>query len=100
MTALNPTHIISHASGHDANADIITRAAESTGAEVLVVDDAEGIDEIYGTITDVGSFIGREETAEELNASLQQEVEEIHNQYGVENAEQKEMIMIFIVAVR
>ena len=94
MTALNPTHIISHASGHDANEDIITRTAESTGAEVLVVDDAQGIDEIYGTITDVGSFIGREETAEELNASLQQEVEEIHNQYGGEKAEDKVLILI------
>lgn len=94
MTALNPTHIISHASGHDANEDIITRTAESTGAEVLVVDDAQGIDEIYGTITDVGSFIEREETAEELNASLQQEVEEIHNQYGGEKAEDKVLILI------
>ena len=94
MTALNPTHIISHASGHDANEDIITRTAESTGAEVLVVDDAQEIDEIYGTITDIGSFIEREETAEELNASLQQEVEEIHNQYGGEKAEDKVLILI------
>lgn len=94
MTALNPTHIISHASGHDANADMITRAAESTGAEVLVVDDAEEIDKIYDTITDIGSFIEREETAKELNASLQQEVEEIHNQYGGEKAEDKVLILI------
>lgn len=94
MTALNPTHIISHASGHDTNEDIITRTAESTGAEVLVVDDAQEIDEIYGTITDIGSFIEREETAEELNASLQQEVEEIHNQYGGEKAEDKVLILI------
>lgn len=94
MTALNPTHIISHASNHDANAEIITRAAESTGAEVLVVDDAEEIDEIYGTITDIGSFIEREETAKELSESLQQEVEEIRNQYGGEETEDKTLILI------
>lgn len=94
MTALNPTHIISHASNHDANEDIITRTAESTGAEVLVVDDAQEIDKIYDTITDVGTFISKEGEAEELNASLQQEVEEIHNQYGGKEAQDKVLILI------
>lgn len=94
MTALNPTHIISHASNHDANEDIITRTAESTGAEVLVVDDAQEIDKIYDTITDVGTFISKEGEAEELNASLQQEVEEIRNQYSGEMADDKVLILI------
>lgn len=94
MTALDPTHIISHASNYDANADIITRTAESTGAEVLVVDDAQEIDKIYDTITDVGTFISKEGEAEELNTLLQQEVEEIHNQYSGEKADDKVFILI------
>src|SRR5699024_3346340 len=55
ITVLNPPHTILNSLGYDANPEIITRTAESTGAQVLVVDDAEEIDEIYGTITDIGS---------------------------------------------
>lgn len=92
MTALNPTHIVSHESGHDGNQDIIDRVALNTGAEVLVVDDAQKISEIYTTITDIGAFIGKESEADSLNNTLQQEVAEIQAQY--ENQDDTALVLI------
>lgn len=94
MMALNPTHIVSHEANHDANKNIIDRVAANTGAETLIVDDAEGIDEIYDTITDVGMFIGKEAEAEELNASLQQDVESIQNEYANKDEQDKGLILV------
>lgn len=94
MMALNPTHIVSHEANHDANKNIIDRVASNTGADTLIVDDAGKIDEIYGTITDVGGFIGREAEAEELNSTLQQEVENIQNDYADRDEQGKALILI------
>ncbi len=94
MMALNPTHIVSHEANHDANKNIIDRVAANTGAETLIVDDAEGIDEIYSTITDVGTFIGKEAEAEELNASLQQDVKSIQNEYSNKGEQDKGLILV------
>lgn len=94
MMALNPTHIVSHEANHDANKNIIDRVAETTGADVLIVDDAERIDEIYGTITDIGVFIGKENQAEELNASLQLDVENIQNEYAKRDEQDKALILV------
>lgn len=94
MMVLNPTHIVSHAAGHDANQGIIDRVASSTGADVLIVDDAQNIDAIYETIHDIGKFTGEEGTAENLNASLQQETEEIKSHYSAQSAEDKALILI------
>lgn len=94
MMALNPTHIVSHEANHDAAGNIIDRVAANTGADTLIVDDAEKIDEIYGTITDIGEFIGREEQAEALNTTLQQEVENIQNDYADRDQHDKVFILI------
>lgn len=94
MMALNPTHIVSHEANHDAAGNIIDRVAANTGADTLIIDDAEKIDEIYGTITDIGKFIGRGEEAEELNISLQQEVENIKNNYGDRDKQDKAFILV------
>ncbi|MGO1922249.1 MAG: helical backbone metal receptor [Jeotgalicoccus sp.] len=94
MMALHPTHIVSHEANHDANKNIIDRVAANTGAETLIVNDAEKINEIYGTITDVGTFIGKEIEAEELNASLQQDVESIKNEYANKDEQDKGLILI------
>lgn len=94
MMALNPTHIVSHEANHDANKNIIDRVASNTGAETLIVDDAEKINEIYGTITDIGAFIGKEEQAEELNASLQQDVENIQYEYADRDEQDKALVLI------
>lgn len=94
MMVLNPTHIVSHASGHDANQGIINRVAASTGADILIVEDAQNIDAIYDTITDVGQFIGEADKAENLNASLQEETEEIQSHYSTQAVEDKALILI------
>lgn len=94
MMALNPTHIVSHEANHDANKHIIDRVASKTGAETLIVDDAGRIDEIYNTITDIGVFIEKESQAEELNASLQQDVENIQREYQDRNGQDKALILV------
>lgn len=94
MMALNPTHIVSHEANHDANKNIIDRVASNTGAETLIVDDAAKINEIYGTITDIGAFIGKEEQAEELNASLQQDVENIQYEYADRDEQDKALVLV------
>ncbi|HBV23491.1 MAG TPA: hypothetical protein DEB42_06890 [Jeotgalicoccus sp.] len=94
MMALNPTHIVSHQANHDANKNIIDRVASNTGAATLIVDDAGNIDEIYSTITDIGVFIGKEEQATVLNASLQQDVENIQREYGNRERQDKALILV------
>lgn len=94
MMVLNPTHIVSHAAGHDANQGIIDRVASSTGADVLIVEDAQNIDAIYDTITDIGQFIGEADNAENLNASLQEETEEIQSHYSTQAVDDKALILI------
>ena len=94
MMAADPTHIVSHESNHDANKDIIDRVASNTGADVLVVDDAQKIDEIYGTITDIGAFIGTEEEADQLNAELRKETKAIQDQYSSQSLDDKVLILI------
>lgn len=94
MMALHPTHIVSHESNHDANKNIIDRVASNTGAETLIVDDATKIDEIYETITDIGVFINKEAQAEELNTSLQEDVESIKNEYANKDEQDKALILI------
>lgn len=94
MMALNPTHIVSHQANHDANKNIIDRVASNTGAATLIVDDAGNIDEIYSTITDIGVFIGKEEQATVLNASLQQDVENILREYGNRERQDKALILV------
>lgn len=94
MMALNPTHIVSHQANHDANKNIIDRVASNTGAATLIVDDAGNIEEIYSTITDIGVFIGKEEQATVLNASLQQDVENIQREYGNRERQDKALILV------
>ncbi|MDO5359359.1 MAG: helical backbone metal receptor [Jeotgalicoccus sp.] len=94
MMVLNPTHIVSHQANHDANKNIIDRVASNTGAATLIVDDAGNIDEIYSTITDIGVFIGKEEQATVLNASLQQDVENIQREYGNRERQDKALILV------
>lgn len=94
MVALNPTHIVSHQANHDANKNIIDRVASNTGAATLIVDNAGNIDEIYSTITDIGVFIGKEEQATVLNASLQQDVENIQREYGNRERQDKALILV------
>lgn len=94
MMALNPTHIVSHQANHDANKNIIDRVASNTGAATLIVDDAGNIDEIYSTITDIGVFIGKEEQATVLNASLQQDVENIQREYVNRERQDKALILV------
>lgn len=94
MIALNPTHIVSHAAGHDMNLEMIDRIANSTGAEVLVVNNAQKIEEIYDTIVQVGDFIGGETEAQNLNDSLQQEVSTLEAEYSGRSTDESVLILV------
>lgn len=92
--ALNPTHIVSHAAGHDMNREMIERVVANTGAEVLVVNDAQKIEEIYETIVQIGTFIGGETEAENLNASLKRDVDMIEEKYSDRSADESAVILV------
>ena len=97
MMALEPTHIISHASNHDANKDIIDRVADSTGAEVLIVDDAQSIDAIYDTITQVGAFIDKPSEAENLNTELQQALTDLKAAYEDQQTDDSVLLLVSVI---
>src|SRR5699024_6593704 len=94
LMALDASHIVSHASGHDANKDIIDRVASHNGAEVLVDGDAQGIEEIYSTITNIGEFIGKADEAERLNTELQETVGSIQAEYETKAAKGDALLLI------
>lgn len=94
MMALNPTHIISHESNHDGNQKIIDNVVSNTGAELLIVDDASQIDEIYSTITDIGEFLDKDAEAETLNRELRREVTSIQEEYSGQTPDDKALILI------
>lgn len=94
MMALEPTHIISHASNHDMNQDIIDRVALNTGAEVLVVDDAQSIDAIFETINSVGDFIDKSSEAESLNSELKEELSLIEEEYSGQQSDDSVLLLV------
>ena len=94
MMALEPTHIISHASNHDINQDIIDRVALNTGAEVLVVDDAQSIDAIFETINSVGDFIDKSSEAESLNSELKEELSLIEEEYSGQQSDDSVLLLV------
>lgn len=94
MMALEPTHIISHASNHDMNQDIIDRVALNTGAEVLVVDDAQSIDAIFETINSVGDFIDKISEAESLNSELKEELSLIEEEYSGQQSDDSVLLLV------
>ena len=82
LTALDPTHILSHASLGGVNEDIINRVAETTGAEILVVEDAQNIEGIYESIRQIGEFVGETQAAESVISRMAEEIGDLISQYA------------------
>ncbi|TVT27042.1 ABC transporter substrate-binding protein [Salinicoccus cyprini] len=74
LISLEPTHILAHESAESVYGDILDRVAEATEAEVLVVDDAESIEDIYTSITNIGEFLNEKTAAERLNESIERDI--------------------------
>ncbi|MFC3419132.1 ABC transporter substrate-binding protein [Salinicoccus hispanicus] len=74
LVSLEPTHILAHESAGSVYGDILDRVSEATEAEVLVVDDAQSIEGIYRSITDIGEFLNEKTSAERLNESIERDI--------------------------
>ncbi|MCG1009610.1 ABC transporter substrate-binding protein [Salinicoccus sp. ID82-1] len=74
LISLEPTHILAHESAESVYGDILDRVAEATESEVLVVDDAQSIEDIYTSITDIGEFLNEKTAAERLNESIERDI--------------------------
>lgn len=85
LTALDPTHIISHESLGGTNEDILNRVADTTGAEILVVEDAESIEGIYDSIRQIGEFFGEQQSAESVISGIAEEIGGLKEQYAGQN---------------
>lgn len=94
MLALNPSHIVIHESNQAAISHVVNRVAESTNADVLVVDDATNIEEIYETIDQIGQFLDREQEAKEVNEKLQNQVTEVIREYEDETIDGDVLLLV------
>src|SRR5699024_1539048 len=63
LNGLEPTHIVAHESSDGMHREMLDRVAETTGAEVLTVEEARDIYEIYDSIRQIGVFFSDEEVA-------------------------------------
>lgn len=77
LLELEPTHIFSHETTQEMHEPVLDVISEETGAEVIYVKDAEDIEGIYETITDIGSVLGASDTADEVNDALQSRIEAV-----------------------
>src|SRR5699024_8398585 len=87
-------HIVIHESNQAAISDVVNRVAESTNADVLVVDDATNIEEIYETIDQIGQFLDREQEAKEVNEKLQNQVTEVIREYEDETIDRDVLLLV------
>lgn len=74
LISLEPTHILAHESAESVYGDIMDRVAEATEAEVLMVTDAQSIEGIYQSISDIGEFLNERTSAERLNESIERDI--------------------------
>lgn len=77
VIAEKPTHIVSHESNNGLLKEDLEKIKEATGAEVLVVEDAATVEDVFRDIRDVGIFLSREKEAGELLEKLNQDFEEV-----------------------
>lgn len=82
---LEPTHIFSHETSRDMHEGVLSEIEAATGAEVIYVEDAASIEEIYGTVTDIGEVLSLPEEAEAVNSELQESIDETVRTYEDES---------------
>ncbi|WP_271397349.1 ABC transporter substrate-binding protein [Salinicoccus roseus] len=74
LIALEPTHILGHESSVSQYAETLGRVSETTGAEVLVVNEERAIEDIYASIRDIGDFLGEKTAAEWLVEGIERDI--------------------------
>src|SRR5699024_9204949 len=84
LIGLEPTHIIAHEASAGMNQELLDRVAETTGAEVLTVEEARGIEGIYESIRQIGSFFSVEENAEDVISGIARDLGDLKGQYSDE----------------
>ncbi|HIW13372.1 MAG TPA: ABC transporter substrate-binding protein [Candidatus Salinicoccus stercoripullorum] len=85
LIGLEPTHIVAHESSDGMHREMLDRVAETTGAEVLTVEEARDIDEIYESIRQIGAFFSAEEDAEDVISGIARELGDLKGQYSDED---------------
>lgn len=78
---LEPTHIFSHETSEDVHGETLEEIGEVTDAEIFYIKDAENIDDIYETVSEIGGALDAEDKAEEVNEELNERVDHIVSEY-------------------
>lgn len=81
LVELEPTHILGHESSVPQYAETLGRVSETTGAEVLIVNEERTIEEIYASITAIGEFLGEKTAAEWLIEGIERDINVQNNIY-------------------
>lgn len=84
LIALDPSHIVAHASSASMHQDILEHAEETTGAEVLIVNEAKDIEGIYDSIRQIGDFFDMQGEAEDVISGIAEEMGDIKGLYSDE----------------
>ena len=84
LIGLDPTHIIAHEASAGMHRELLDRVAETTGAEVLTVEEARDIEGIYESIRQIGSFFSVEEDAEDVISGIARDLGDLKGQYSAE----------------
>ncbi|GAA3732830.1 ABC transporter substrate-binding protein [Salinicoccus jeotgali] len=94
MIALEPTHILGYESSAPYYEDTLKRVSESTGAEVLIVDEAKSISGIYDSIKAIGEFVNEKTAAEWLKEDIERKVNVQNSVF--ENRDEEARVFIHI----
>lgn len=84
LIGLDPSHIVAHGSSAPMHQEILDRVAETTGAEVLVVEEAEDIEGVYDSIRQIGEFLGVRKESEGAVSDIAQEMGNLKQRYSDE----------------
>lgn len=85
LIELDPSHIVAHASTRSMHGAMLDRVAETTGADVLVVDEAADIEGIYDSIRQIGAFFEVHKEAEEVISGIAEEMGDLRGRYSDED---------------
>ena len=78
---LKPTHIISHESISESAKAEIDQIVEATNAELLVINDAKTLDDVFESIKQIGEFLNVSDKSDVLVEKMKDEREQLIEQY-------------------
>lgn len=74
LMALEPTHILSHESSYAVHGGVLEDVAAATGAEVIFLEEAETVDEIPGTMMEIGEFLDAGHAARDAATAFEEDL--------------------------